>query len=633
MNTLEPLPTRSALLRLALLSFLVLLIAPLSAQSLPEPNRWQFWARDASAGNAVPDSAERHAGSPVTRIDHSGPHDWAWSPDLIIPVTPGDLLEIQADLKLEGPGDAGPCFIVRSADGAATEWLAGYQEKGAGDWRTLKARVLAAGSAATVQPRIIGNGPATVRIANVRVTSKGNVLSGRDTLPPQLIISHETIQVTFDTRAATFTFHDKRNGVAHVQRPAESGLVVTRASTNHHSLSIDLLDPVDERTVEMRAELNPGTPEVVITLTSAGAMSVPLRYPGPIQTTPGQYLVIPMNEGISYPAEDPAMPRWNLIAYGGHGICMPFFGATDGTNGWMAILESPDDAGVQLGRSDGLNWASPTWESQRGAFGYTRSIRYILLNSGGHVALAKRYRQHAKDAGLLKTFNEKMRERPQLDKLLGAVNVWCWDNNAVPIVKDMFEAGIDRILWSHRLDPDQLKQLNARGVLTSRYDIYQDLMDPAQFPKIRYTHPDWTTEGFPSDIVLNQQGQPIRGWEIEVKGSQEMVPCAVLCDLRAPDYALKRIDRELQSHPYQCRFIDTTTATPWRECYHPDHPMTRTQSRVAKMNLLALVSDHFKLVCGSETGHDAAVPYCDYFEGMLGTSATSSTPSTRLRPC
>ena len=35
------------------------------------------------------------------------------------------------------------------------------------------------------------------------------------------------------------------------------------------------------------------------------------------------------------------------------------------------------------------------------------------------------------------------------------------------------------------------------------------------------------------------------------------------------------------------------------------------------MKLLAVVSDEFGLVCGSETGHDAAVPYCDYFEGML----------------
>jgi hypothetical protein len=35
------------------------------------------------------------------------------------------------------------------------------------------------------------------------------------------------------------------------------------------------------------------------------------------------------------------------------------------------------------------------------------------------------------------------------------------------------------------------------------------------------------------------------------------------------------------------------------------------------MELLRLVSENFKLVTGSETGHDAAVPFVHYFEGML----------------
>jgi hypothetical protein len=324
-----------------------------------------------------------------------------------------------------------------------------------------------------------------------------------------------------------------------------------------------------------------------------------------------------MNEGISYPAEDKAMPTWGLVAYGGHGICMGFFGATDGARGWMGILETPDDAVLQLGRTDGLNWASPNWEPQRGQFGYQRQVRYVWFDKGGHVAMAKRYRQHAKDVGLLKTFAEKRRERPEIDKLLGAVNIWCWDPEAAPIARELREAGIDRILWSNQLQPDQIRQRNALGVLTSRYDIYQDLMDPANFPRLRYRHPDWTTAGFPQDIILDRHGRPLPGWEIELKDGSGMVPCAVLCDLQAPAYAVKRIAEDLATHPYECRFIDTTTAAPWRECYNPGHPMTRTQSREAKMKLLTVVSDRFKLVCGSETGHEAAVPCCDYFEGMM----------------
>jgi len=77
-----------------------------------------------------------------------------------------------------------------------------------------------------------------------------------------------------------------------------------------------------------------------------------------------------------------------------------------------------------------------------------------------------------------------------VDLLVGAVNVWCWDRDAVTIVKEMQAAGIDRILWSNRQSPENLRALNLLGVLTSRYDIYQDVMNPAEFPKLQWLHPD-----------------------------------------------------------------------------------------------------------------------------------------------
>lgn len=84
-----------------------------------------------------------------------------------------------------------------------------------------------------------------------------------------------------------------------------------------------------------------------------------------------------------------------------------------------------------------------------------------------------------------------------------------------------------------------------------------------------------------------------------------------------PGYARARISADLATHPYRCRFIDTTTASPWNECFARDHPMTRTESKQSKMELLRYVSEDCKLVTGCETGHDAAVPYLHYFEGML----------------
>jgi hypothetical protein len=96
-----------------------------------------------------------------------------------------------------------------------------------------------------------------------------------------------------------------------------------------------------------------------------------------------------------------------------------------------------------------------------------------------------------------------------------------------------------------------------------------------------------------------------------------MISCGVICDRQALPYARRRVPADLADHPYKARFIDTTTAAPWHECYHPDHAMTRTESRRAKMELLEYMSKDQKLVTGCETGHDASVPYLHYFEGML----------------
>ena len=117
------------------------------------------------------------------------------------------------------------------------------------------------------------------------------------------------------------------------------------------------------------------------------------------------------------------------------------------------------------------------------------------------------------------------------------------------------------------------------GVLTSRYDIYQDVMNPANFPKLRGVHGDWTTRGLAQgpDARRRRRLDPRLGGRRRRTASG--IRCGVLCDRQAVDYARRRIPAELKTHPYRCRFIDTTTASPWRECYHPDHPMTRSESR------------------------------------------------------
>ena len=433
----------------------------------------------------------------------------------------------------------------------------------------------------------------------------------------ELTIGNATIAVTLNAADGALSVTDKRTGQTWRQKSTDNVKVIESKridggidlTCRHPGLSLD---------IKTEIRLDGEKPEFTVAISGKGNLKGTLGYPYPFVSQGGTYLVVPMNEGISYPVEDESIePMW-LVAYGGHGICMAFWGVTDGESGHTVIIETPDDALIQINRLEGRLCVAPRWESQKGDFGYTRKLRYVFFDKGGHVAMCKRYRQYAQQIGKLKTLEQKRSENPNVDLLIGAVNLWCWENDALAIVREMKSAGIDRILWSNRASPEVIKAMNEiDGVLTSRYDIYQDLMDPQVVKeKLRGSHPDWTQAGWPKDIMLDATGDWRKGWQVRGKDGQ-MYPCGVLCDKQAINFAKQRVPEELKTHPYRCRFIDTTTASPWRECYSPEHPMTRSDSRHWKMELLRHTSEDMKLVTGSETGHDAAVPFVHYFEGML----------------
>lgn len=581
------------------------------------PEGWHgFWSRDKQGGARL-DAAARHSGAQGVFIEYPGKQDWSLAQQRWLPVQAGQIYELQGWIRIEGEGSATLCVTLRDAQEKVTDWaFAGRSVRASPSWKPLAARFVVPPGTAAMQVRLIGNGPSKVWFDDCALRLAGTLDALRKpNLPESLALAHETLEVAFRPAEGAFTVRDRRTGTLWRQRPG-GPLVVVEASKQGEAITIGLLEPASMLRIEATLRLEPERPELVVALRGEGDLPEAVAWPLPFVPAKRMLLILPVNEGISYPADDSTLSPMRYHLYGGHGLCMPWYGMTDGQQGLMCLVETPNDAEVNLPRLEGLLHLAPLWVPEKGRFGYARRMRYVALAEGGYVAMAKRYRAYAQQTGLFRTLAEKRRQNPNVDLLVGAVNVWCWDHNPVPLVKEMQAAGIRRILWSNRASPEQLRQMNDLGVLTSRYDIYQDLMDPAMFPKLHGVHPDWTTEGWPKDVILDRDGRWIPGWAVRGKDGQ-WYHCAVLCDRQAVDYARRRIPPELQTHPYRCRFIDTTTASPWRECYAPGHPMTRTESRHYKMELLRFVSEGCHLVTGSETGHDAAVPFVHYFEGML----------------
>lgn len=581
----------------------------------------RLWTREPGGGTAAIARDGAHGGGACWVVEHRGARDWSLAQSARVPVRAGDLLRLSAWTRFAGEGDAHLGVVARDPSGTVVDWnFAGVPVPASAAWTEVRTVIVVPEGVASVQPRLIGGGPCRASLDDLSLVDRGGVAALRAPgTPDRLSAQGAALRADLDTRDGSIALSDRRSGRTWIQAAAAGAVVASARQDGMDGIALELVVPADDLRLAVTLRADPLAPELVLTLRGDGAMRAPLRWPGALLTAAGQDLVLPVNEGVAFPVDDPVPPAGRFHLHGGHGLCMPWYGAMDAAGaGWMAIVDTPDDAEVDLPRLGGLLRAAPVWLPSRQAFAGERSLRYVLLDGGGHVAMAKRYRRHAAGSGLLRTLADKRIAVPAVDLLVGAVNTWCWDDGAAAaICREMREAGIQRILWSDALPPAAIRELNAMDVLTSRYDIYQDTMDPAQYPRLRYTHPDWTTAAWArGDIQLERDGRPVRGWEIEAKEGP-MVPCGVLCDRQAPPYARERIAAELADHPYRCRFIDTTTASPWRECWDPRHPMTRSDSRRSRVDLLRVVSGEFGLVCGSETGHDAAVPAVHYFEGML----------------
>lgn len=577
-----------------------------------------FWTREADAGKCEIEKTGAHSGSACAKITHSGEKDWGLNYSKRIPVKYGDWFELEGWIKIEGEGNAILCVAVYDDVGNALDWSYGSSEvRNSPAWSHLASKFfIFHRNAKFIIPRIIGVGKATVWIDDVSLRSADSPVKASTNLPRIVSLENPVIRLDFHTSNSVFNVFDKRTKKQWEQIPVNAEVAVLDLKTNRNSIDFSIYHLPTMKNLRARIILEEMSSEVVFEIQGDGKLEKTINFPYPFVTQKGMYLVIPMNEGISYPVDDDSIRPMRLIAYGGHGICMAFWGVTDGKSSQMAIIETPDDMSIQITRVDKNLSVYPVLEPQKGDFGYRRRLRYVFLDDGGHVGICKRYRAYVQKIGNFKTLKEKQKENPNVDLLIGAVNVWCWERDAVGIVREMREAGIEHILWSNAQRPESLRQLNEMKVLTSRYDIYQDVMNPENFKYLRGIHSDWPTEAWPDDIIIDARGKWIPGWQ--VRGTNgEWYACGVLCDRRALDYASKRVPAELKTHPYKCRFIDTTTASPWRECYNTNHPMTRTESKQWKMKLLEYMSKDMKLVCGSETGHDAAVPYLHYFEGML----------------
>ena len=129
-----------------------------------------FWSRQASTGSAVVKNAPVHTGKRALQIAHRGREDWSVAQAQSLPVRPGELYQFSGWVQLTGAGNCELSVILRDAAGEVIDWTyAGRSTHATEGWRKLNSRFLIPAGAATMLPRVIGYGPSTVIVDNLKL--------------------------------------------------------------------------------------------------------------------------------------------------------------------------------------------------------------------------------------------------------------------------------------------------------------------------------------------------------------------------------------------------------------------------------------------------------------------------------
>jgi len=328
------------------------------------------------------------------------------------------------------------------------------------------------------------------------------------------------------------------------------------------------------------------------------------------------FLVIPRNNGVIYPVRDLTVRDERLVVYGG--IHMPWFGATDMKKGYMGIFETPFDASIQMmrvpygNRENLINIVYPVWHPSKGKFAYVRRMLYHFVSEGGYVALSKRYRKYAIEIGRFKSLKDKLKDNPDVDKLIGAPDFWpigygfeqVTSEDRIRIAKEFHKLGVKKLLFSQVHDPKAIEEIKKLGYLVSRYDQYDDSYPPHVAQVLGWS--DITkSAAYPEDCVKLPNGFLMKAWQ--PRTPKGIFQGYKICPSRGYERAKERILNELKTKKYNTRFIDIVTADHLHECYDENHPLTKEGWMEYRLKILKLCYD-YPLVVGAENGMDWAIP-------------------------
>ena len=344
--------------------------------------------------------------------------------------------------------------------------------------------------------------------------------------------------------------------------------------------------------------------------------------------------VLPMMQGVLLPDHWPGEvkgiePPCFLERHG----YMPWVGRYCEKGGWMAIAETPWDAGYGLEHPAGgptrLDWV---WQESMGYLSYGRRLRMILFSKCDYVTMCKEYRSYIREKGSGRTLREKVERSPKILDLFGASVIhteiryeakkeaacYDWENpeknsrlttfeERRKQLKALHDRGLEKAYvhldgWGKagydREHPDILPpceeaggaeglrklsgECRALGYRFALHDQYRDY----------YTEADTYDQ---SQAVMLPDGS--RPGECTWTGGKQSYLCAGL----ASSYVRRNYRRlEKMGICPDGAYLDVFSVMRLDECFDPMHPMTRRECSEYRNECFHYIEEHYGIVSSEE---------------------------------
>ena len=330
------------------------------------------------------------------------------------------------------------------------------------------------------------------------------------------------------------------------------------------------------------------------------------------------------------------------------GAYMPWFGQVKDREGYIAICETPWNAGYTAEHPAGgpYSHVGIYYEPSLGKMDYRRVLRYTLLSDCDYNDLCKVYRAYVRETGHLRTLAEKAAQNPSVDRLIGCSFVHTGIKTVVQPDSDFFdpenpEKNNHCTPFSKRTE--EIKLLHNMGV----EKLYLHLDGWAQ-PGYDNCHPDYSPacieaggwEGMKELAdTMHKCGylfgihDQYRDFYKSAKSFDENYACRLtdgtipehhrwaggqqsyLCATQAP-YYLKRNFAALFENGIELdgAYLDVFTCNEGDECTNPEHRMTRRECYEYRGQCFSWLLAH-GILSSSEEVSDWAIPslvFCHY---------------------